>query len=85
MKQKDISILLVVVFVSVVLAFFTSKYAISYSSDNTQQVDVVPTISDSFTTPSTQFFNPSSIDPTQLIVIGNANNIQPFNSSSSGQ
>jgi len=46
---------------------------------------VVPAISSSFPSPSTQEFNSGSIDPTQLITIGTSTNQTPFNSSNQQQ
>jgi hypothetical protein len=81
MKQKDIVLLIVVVVVSVVISSFVSKLIFSTPANRSQQVDVVPVISASFPTPSSQYFNSQSIDPTQLITIGNNNNQTPFNGS----
>jgi hypothetical protein len=80
MKQKDIALLVVVVVVSVIISSYVSKLVFSTPANRSQQVDVVPIISSNFPTPSSQYFNTSSIDPTQLITIGNNNNQTPFNS-----
>lgn len=79
MKQKDIAVLMVVVFVSIVVSIFASKMLFSSPKNREQQVPVVPAISANFPVPSSQFFNSQSVDPTQLIQIGNSTNPQPFN------
>jgi hypothetical protein len=82
MKQKDIITLIVVGIVSIVVSIFASKLIFGSASSRTAQVDVVPVISSSFPAPSSTYFNSQSIDPTQLITIGNNNNPSPFNTSS---
>jgi hypothetical protein len=82
MKQKDLPIIIVVVFVSALLSFFVSKAVFASSSSRSQQVDVVEPISASFPTPDTAYFNSNSVDPTQLIQVGTNNNTNPFNGSS---
>jgi hypothetical protein len=82
MKQKDLVLLIVVAVVSIAISSFVSKLVFSTPANRSQQVDVVPVISSSFPVPSSQYFNNSMIDPTQLITIGNNNNPTPFNGSS---
>ncbi len=82
MKQKDLPIIIVVVFVSGVLSFFLSNMIFASSSSRQQKVDVVQSISSSFPTPDTAYFNSNAVDPTQLIQVGTNNNTNPFNGSS---
>lgn len=77
MKQKDIATIIVVVFISAVAAFFVTGQLIVASSAE-QTAPVVDKISTSFTQPDPKYFNSSSIDPTQLIHIGNSTNSNPF-------
>lgn len=79
MKQKDLPIIIVVVFISAVLSFFLSRFLFASSSSRQQKVDVVQSISASFPTPDTAYFNTGSVDPTQLIQVGTNNNTNPFN------
>ena len=83
MKQKDIALIMVVVFISIVISIFISKALISSPKSRKQKAEVVPAITSDFNAPqsSDQYFNKNSIDPTQLIQIGNSNNTQPFNGS----
>ena len=82
MKQKDIAIVIVVAFVSAVASLLVSRLLFASPQKQQQQVEVVPAITASFPSPDSRYFNSSSIDPTQLIQIGNNNNTNPFNSGS---
>ena len=78
MKQKDIAIIIVVVFVSGLLSYFISN-ALFASPDNlTTEVEVVEPITADFPEPDTRYFNTNSINPTQTITIGDGQNQQPF-------
>jgi hypothetical protein len=78
MKQKDIALILVIVFVSGVVSFVVSNKIFAPPKSRQQAVEVVPVISKSFLTPDPKYFNAQAIDPTQLIQIGNNNNQNPF-------
>lgn len=81
MKQKDIVTILVISFLSLVVSIVATKYLFATSAHRQQKVEVVPAISSNFSVPSSQYFNSQSIDPTQVIQIGNNSNPTPFNSS----
>jgi hypothetical protein len=55
-----------------------SKLLFAKPQNRKQQVEVVQAISSEFATPNSRYFNPSSIDPTQQIQIGNNSNPDPF-------
>jgi hypothetical protein len=78
MKQKDIAMIIAVVFVSGIISFIVSG-KLFVASNGKQKVETVDTISPDFATPDSQYFNKNSIDPTQLIHIGNGTNPNPFN------
>jgi hypothetical protein len=78
-KQKDLAIIIIIVFISCILSYIVSNKFISTPANRQQQVQVVPQISSQFTQPSSTYFNSSSIDPTKLIQIGNNSNQAPFN------
>lgn len=82
MKQKDIAMIIVVVFVSGVLSFFISRLFFAAPKDRQQKVEVVDVITSDFPTPDKKYFNKDSINPTQLIHIGDTNNPNPFNGTS---
>lgn len=79
MKQKDLSLILVVVFISAILSVFLSKALFASPKNRQQQVDVVKPISTSFPAPDSRYLNTQSIDPTVVITIGNSANSNPFN------
>lgn len=81
MKQKDVILIIVIVFISGIFSFVVSGKLFSSSSDRQQTSVVVDSINPGFSLPSTTYFNSNSIDPTQLIQIGNSNNPNPFSGS----
>lgn len=78
MKQKDIALLIVIVFVSGVLSFVVSDMVFGKPADRQQTAEVVDVITSDFSLPSDKYFNNNSVDPTQLIEIGDNNNPNPF-------
>lgn len=78
MKQKDIAMIIVVVFVSGIISFVVSG-KLFVASNGHQKVKTVDKISSEFATPDSHYFTKNSIDPTQLIHIGTGSNPNPFN------
>lgn len=78
MKQKDIVLIIVVVFVSGVFSLILSSLFINSPKNRKTQVEVVDKIDAEFTQPDKTYFNPNSIDPTQNIRIGDDLNPDPF-------
>ncbi len=78
MKQKDITLIVVVVVVSAVFALVLSSVVIGSPQKNPQQAEVVDVISTDFPPPDKKYFNDKSIDPTKLIIIGQNANPEPF-------
>jgi hypothetical protein len=79
MKQKDLALIIVIVVISGIISLVLSNMLFASSADRQQEVAVVQPINSNFSVPSTKYFNAKSIDPTQTILIGNANNSNPFN------
>lgn len=79
MKRKDLTLILVVVFVSTVIALLVSKVLITSPKNRQEKVEIVEPLTAEFTQPDKRYFNEQSIDPTLIIKIGNDNNEQPFN------
>lgn len=79
MKKKDIALVVAVGVVSLVFALLLSKFLIGNGSKSELSAEVVEPITATFTQPDTKYFNNSSIDPTELIRIGNNDNQTPFN------
>lgn len=78
MKQKDIAMIIIVVFVSGIISFIVSG-KVFVASNGKQKVETVDVLSSDFATPDPLYFNKNSIDPTQLIHIGTGSNPNPFN------
>ncbi len=83
MKQKDLALIVVIVFISTVLSFFLSKTIIASPENRQQAVEVVQPISAEFPQPDSRYFNSNAFDPTKLITIGQNANPDPFSGSSS--
>ena len=77
MKQQDVAILIIIVFVTGIFAFFISGKFIS-PSDKKEKAEVVVAITDEFNAPSADVFNSTAINPTVRIEIAPNNNAQPF-------
>lgn len=82
MKQKDVALIIVIIAISAVVSLFASKAIFTPPKNRQQQVEVVQPITANFPQPDTNYFNSSSIDPTQLINVGQNTNSDPFSGSS---
>jgi len=78
-KRKDVTLILVVVFVSVVISLLLSNLLITSPKNRKEKVEIVEPVTAEFTQPDKRYFNEKSINPTLIIQIGNDNNEQPFN------
>ena len=74
MKQKDIALILVMAFISAMLAIVISKVVFSAPDNREQTAEVVDEITPEFSTPPTKYFNIKSVDPAQPISIGTNDN-----------
>jgi hypothetical protein len=79
MKRKDITLVLVMVFISAVVSFMVSKWVFGSPQNREQKAEIVEEITSDFSDPPVKYFNANSINPTQLIIIGGAPNPNPFN------
>lgn len=79
MKQKDLAMIIMVVFISGLFSFFISRAIFAKPQDKKQSAEIVEPIVTDFSQPSEKYFNTNSINPTYLIQIGNNSNQQPFN------
>jgi hypothetical protein len=79
MKQKDITLIVVIAVISAVVSFVVSGKLFVTPSNRQQQVEVVDPITATFQTPDKKYFNTSSINPTQTTSIGSDSNQDPFN------
>ena len=86
MKQKDIALIIVIVFISALISFFVSKTIFSSPKNRQQQVEVVQPITADFPEArQVHYFNSSAFDPTQLITIGQNANPDPFSGTATSQ
>lgn len=82
MKQKDIIIIIVAVFISGILSFILSSKIFAVPSDQQAEVEVIEPITAQFTEPDSRYFNNNSVNPTKPIRIGENQNKQPFSNES---
>lgn len=78
MKQKDIAMIIIVAFVSAVIAFVVSNWLFGGQKAGEQTAEVIDVISDDFSQPPEKYFNANSVNPTKLIEIGGETNPNPF-------
>lgn len=83
MKQKDIALIILIAFISAIVAYFISNAIFAPPKNRQQEVEVVNPISADFPKPDSAYFNNNSFDPTQSITIGGNANPDPFSSTSS--
>jgi len=69
MKQKDITLIIVMVFISAILSLVISKFVFSAPQNRQQKAEVVDVITPEFPTPPPKYFNINSVDPAQPIPI----------------
>lgn len=79
MKQKDIVLILVMVFISAIVALLLSNFVFARPADRQQTAERVDEITADFPQPPSKYFNSNSVNPTQQIEIGNTSNPNPFN------
>ena len=82
MKQKDLALVIVMVFVSAVVALIVSRWLFASPQNRQQTAEVVDVIGPDFSLPSAKYFNVNAMNPTQQIQIGESNNPNPFNTKS---
>lgn len=78
MKQKDLSIIIAVAFLSAIVSFLLSNKLFVTPENRQQKVEVVDVIRTDFERPNTRYFNTDSINPTQNSQL-NTTNQTPFN------
>ena len=78
MKQKDLALIIVIVFISAVSSLLLFNLVINSPNKRRQEVEVVEPITEEFKQASEKYFNETSINPTQLIQIGENQNQSPF-------
>lgn len=82
MKKKDLPLLIAVIGVSALVSFFVSGFLFGSPETEPQQAEVVEAITDEFADLDEDYYNDESVNPTQLIRIGDEEgNVSPFGQS----
>ena len=80
MKQKDITLIVIIAFLSAIVSFMLSGKIFVTPANRQQPVEVVDKISTQFKLPDSRYFNTNSINPTVNSQLGTDTNQNPFNS-----
>jgi hypothetical protein len=78
MKQKDLALILVIVFISAIISLLVSNSIFASPKNRQQKVEVVSPITTDFQQTDSKYFNSQSFDPTKVITIGDNSNPNPF-------
>lgn len=73
MKQKDIALIIIMVFIGGVAAFLISQWLFSSPQSRKQTAEVVDLINPVLPKPSTKYFNSNSVNPAVHIPVGGQN------------
>lgn len=77
MKQKDIIVIIVIVFVAGFASFFASNWL--FGGDKKEQsAEKVDAITSNFDQPNKKYFNEQSINPAQQVEVIDNTNTNPF-------
>ena len=82
MKQKDLSVIIVVAFLSAIISFVLSGKIFVTPENRQQAVEVVDPVTADFQLPDSRYFNSNSINPTLDSQLGTDTNQNPFNGTS---
>jgi hypothetical protein len=82
MKQKDIALITVIIFISAIASLLISKTLFGGEQSHSQQAEVVQPITAEFPKPDTHYFNDKAFDPTKRITVGPNANPDPFSATS---
>lgn len=80
MKQKDVTLIIIIAFLSAIVSFILSGKLFVTPANRQQPVEVVDVISTQFKLPDSRYFNSNSINPTVNSQLGTDTNQTPFNS-----
>lgn len=78
MKQKDMMVIVLAIFISGIFSFIVASMLIFGPKTRNATVEKVNPITAEFTLPSEAYFNANAVNPTKLIEIGGNDNPQPF-------
>jgi hypothetical protein len=77
-KKNDLAMIVLVISISLVASFFVGNALINTDDNRTTTVESVTLINPNFPQPSTDIFNDSAVNPTELIEIGSGGSGTPF-------
>jgi hypothetical protein len=78
MKSKDFTLLVVIGIVSGFLSLLFSNFFLAPAENRKTEVEVVEPIVSEFNRPSKDYYNDTSLNPTQTIRIRQETNTNPF-------
>ena len=78
MKKNDITVMAAVTIFAVIFSLVLSNLIFTPKSTKGLKAQKIDKVESSFQKPDKKYFNPESINPTQLIQIGDSPNAQPF-------
>lgn len=81
MKQQDIALIIVIAVIAAGISFFASTMIFSSGKNAELTVSQIDPISAEFKQPNTKYFNAESLNPTQLVQIGDSTHDNPFDKS----
>ncbi len=81
MKQNDIALLILIVFVTIVASAIVGGKVIRPAENRSAKVEVVEKISGTFQQPDPAVFNDRALNPTKQITIGGSSGNTPIGSS----
>lgn len=78
MTKKDLGVLLAIAFFAVVFSMVLSNLLFTPKSAKELKAQKIDQIQSAFERPDKKYFNSESINPTQVIQIGDSPNAEPF-------
>lgn len=80
MKQKDLTLVIVVVFFAVIVSLIAGKFILGGVKVGEEEVPKVDAITTTFEFPSSKYFNDDSLNPTESVKVTPNDNETPFGS-----
>lgn len=78
MKKQDIALIILIVSISLLIAYVVGRAIVGDPKQKSVQVPTVEAISTNVEEPDSRIFNKDAINPTVEINIGDSSNRQPF-------
>ncbi len=78
MKKNDLALIILIASIALAVSYFVAKAVIGDPQKKTVQVDTIELYSSEIRQPDASIFNPTAINPTVEVNIGNSSNKQPF-------